>query len=302
MPTTVTPGLLAQINVGLNGRFMRGFQKAELFYNKIAMAVDSTNHSEIYPFLGDIPGLEEWIGERQAKSLKAYDFQIKNRHFEETIKVNRDLIEDNQIAGFYPLAEILGARAAEHPDELVASLLSNGFTNLGYDSQAFFSTTHPTGSTTASNKGTTALAADGVAYAAARAQMMNLVNDQGKKLNIRPNLLVVPPALETVGRQLLNNDFVSVSGGSTQNNVWKGSADLLVVPQLTDATDWFLFDTRQLLPAMIFQTRKAAQLVPRVSLTDDNVFWKNEFVWGVDYRGEAGYAAWQTAFGSQVAG
>jgi phage major head subunit gpT-like protein len=300
MPATVTPGLLAQINVGLQGRFMRGFQKAELFYTKITLATDSNTHSEIYPFLGDITGLEEWIGERQAKDLKAYDFQIKNRHFEATIKINRDLLEDNQVAGFYPLAEILGVRAAEHPDELVASLIINGFTNLCYDGQAFFATTHPVGSTTASNKGTTALAADGVAYAAARAQMMNLTNDAGKKLNIRPNLLVVPPALETVARQLLNNDFISVSGGSTQNNIWKGSADLLVVPQLTDANDWFLFDTKQILPAMIFQTRKAAQLVPRTSLTDDNVFWKNEFVWGVDYRGEAGYAAWQCAFGALV--
>lgn len=298
MTTPVTPGLLAQINTSFNGRFIRGFEKAETFYEKIAMIVDSQNSVEVYPFLGDLPGVEEWIGDRQIKQLKVYDFSIKNRHFEMTVRVNKDQISDNQLGGLYPIVEIMGRRMAEHPDELIASLLENGFTQNGFDGTTFFSTTH--GTPNQSNKGTTALSS--AAYGVARAQMANLTNDQGKKLNIRPNLLVVPPALEETGRLILNADFISVSGGSTQNNIWKGSAELLVVPQLTDVTNWYLLSTNSPLPAFILQRRQAANMVPRTSLTDDNVFWRNEFVWGSDWRGEAGYGAWQAAFGALVAG
>ena len=300
MPSTVTPGLLAQVTTGIQGRFMRGLENADVFYPKVSMVTGSNTHTEVYPFLGNIPALEEWVGERQSKGLKAYDFAIKNRHFEATLKVNRDQVEDNQLGGFYPMAELLGRRAAQHPDELISALIEGGFTGISYDGSTFFSTTHPVGSATASNRTTSAL--DATSYAAARAAMMNFTDDQGKKLNIRPNLLIVPPALETTGRLLLNADFISVSSGSTQNNVWKGSADLLVVPQLTDATNWYLLDTSAGIPPFILQVRKQAQIVPRTNMSDDNLFWQNEFVYGVDWRGEAGYGAWQAAYGAIVAG
>lgn len=80
-------------------------------------------------------------------------------------------------------------------------------------------------------------------YAAARAAMMGFTNDEGVPLGIRPNLLVVPPSLESTAREILLADIIIgslaaagtvtdfVGGGKT--NVWKGTAELLVVPYLT---------------------------------------------------------------------
>jgi len=65
-------------------------------------------------------------------------------------------------------------------------------------------------------------------YAAARAALSGMKGDYGRPLGIMPNLLVVPPALESAGRQPLNSEFAS--GGET--NEWKGTAELLVVPWL----------------------------------------------------------------------
>lgn len=69
---------------------------------------------------------------------------------------------------------------------------------------------------------------DAAAYAAARAALMGMKGDYGKPLGIMPNLLVVPPALESAGRKILNSELGS--GGET--NEWKGTAELLVVPWL----------------------------------------------------------------------
>lgn len=70
-------------------------------------------------------------------------------------------------------------------------------------------------------------------YATARAAMMAYHNDEGVPLGIIPNLLVVPPALEAAGKALVENAYVAVVGAGMQDNVWKGTARLLLVPWLS---------------------------------------------------------------------
>jgi phage major head subunit gpT-like protein len=72
-------------------------------------------------------------------------------------------------------------------------------------------------------------------YAAARAAMMAVRNADGRPLGLKPNLLLVPPSLEAQAREILQAQFIigdPTSGGS-KTNIWQGTADLLVVPELT---------------------------------------------------------------------
>lgn len=65
------------------------------------------------------------------------------------------------------------------------------------------------------------------------------------------------------------------------------------------STPWFLLDTTRVIKPLIYQSRKKPQLVALTNLTDENVFWRNEFVWGVDMRCNAGYGLWQLAYSSK---
>ena len=71
-------------------------------------------------------------------------------------------------------------------------------------------------------------------YAAARAAMMSVANAEGRPLGMMPNLLVVPPSLEAQAREILQAQFIigDPSTGGARTNVWQGTADLLVVPEL----------------------------------------------------------------------
>lgn len=69
---------------------------------------------------------------------------------------------------------------------------------------------------------------NGTNYGTARAALSGMKGDYGRPLGLTPNLLIVPPALESAGRKLLNSEYAS--GGET--NEWKGTAELLVVPWL----------------------------------------------------------------------
>jgi phage major head subunit gpT-like protein len=71
-------------------------------------------------------------------------------------------------------------------------------------------------------------------YAAARTAMMSLKNSDGRPLGVKPHLLLVPPSLEAQAREILQAQFIigdPTSGGS-KTNIWQGTADLLVVPEL----------------------------------------------------------------------
>lgn len=65
-------------------------------------------------------------------------------------------------------------------------------------------------------------------YAVARAGLGGMKGDGGRPLGFSGKLLVVPPALESAGRKLLNSELGT--GGET--NEWKGTAELMVCPWL----------------------------------------------------------------------
>lgn len=64
-------------------------------------------------------------------------------------------------------------------------------------------------------------------------------------------------------------------------------------------TPWFLLDVSRALKPIIFQSRKAFDFVAMDAPTDENVFTKKEFRYGVDGRANVGFGFWQMAYGSK---
>ena len=291
---------LEAIYQGFQVIFNEAFQGATALWEKVATMVPSATKQEAYKWLGKLPRMREWIGPRVIQNIGAYTWTIVNKSWEATVGVDREDVEDDTIGVYKPIITGLAQSAATHPDEYIFALLLGGFTALCYDGQYFFDIDHNEGdSGDQVNKGTAALAA--ASYGAARAAMMALKDDKGNLLNIMPNLLVVPPQLEETARTILNADVIIGDGtaGGSKTNVWKNSADLLVVPLLaSQAAYWFLLDTTKPIKPLIYQQRKAAEFVSKDNPNDDNVFFNKEFVYGVDCRDNVGYGLWQLAYGS----
>lgn len=62
---------------------------------------------------------------------------------------------------------------------------------------------------------------------------------------------------------------------------------------------WYLIDDSRAIKPMIFQDREAAKITPKTNLTDDNVFFQDEFIWGAKRRCASGFGAWQLAYASR---
>ncbi|MBK8441741.1 MAG: Mu-like prophage major head subunit gpT family protein [Rhodobacter sp.] len=103
----------------------------------------SGSRDETYGWIGNLPAMREWIGQRVVNNLSAYGFTITNRKFELTVSVGREDIEDDRLGTFKPAFAEMGGMARRHPDELIFELLKNGFTSPCFDGQNFFDTDHP---------------------------------------------------------------------------------------------------------------------------------------------------------------
>lgn len=60
---------------------------------------------------------------------------------------------------------------------------------------------------------------------------------------------------------------------------------------------WFLIDTSRSIKPFIFQERSPYELTNLVNPTDENVFMRDEYLYGVRARANAGFGIWQLAFG-----
>lgn len=141
----ITNENLAALQTAVVTAFNQGLELRQTYYNQIATEVPSSSSSNTYPWLGNVPMLREWIGDRQIDALATHSYEIKNKKFEKTLGIPLDALEDDEYGTYMPLYQMLGDNANKHPDLLCFSLLKDGFTTPCYDKQNFFDTDHPVG-------------------------------------------------------------------------------------------------------------------------------------------------------------
>jgi len=290
---------LANVFVSLKTLFNNAFDTAPSNWNRVAMLIPSGTSENMYAWLSAFPKMRKWVGEKFVKNLEAFKYTIVNNDWEATVEVDRNHIEDDQLGIYAPQAQMAGWSAKQLPDEIVLDLVNNGFAYLCWDGQYFFDTDHAVAGASVSNKLTVALsvatqAAAIASYGAARTAMRKFKDEEGRPLNITPDVLLVPPALEHIALALVNNDRLD----DGKANPYKGTASVIVDARLTSDTAWYLLDTSKPVKPFIYQERKAPVFVEQTDPQADDVFNRRKFKYGAEARAAGGYGFWQLAIGS----
>ncbi|WP_429813563.1 Mu-like prophage major head subunit gpT family protein [Ensifer sp. B1-9] len=129
--------------LGFSAAFQTGFASVNSMYARVATVVPSSTKTQEYGWLGKLPRFREWIGDRVVNGLAKHGYSLTNQSYENTIGVDRDDFDDDNLGIYAPLFQEFGASAASFPDELVWPFLKNGFGTKCYDGQFFFDTDHP---------------------------------------------------------------------------------------------------------------------------------------------------------------
>jgi phage major head subunit gpT-like protein len=144
---------LGEVYTQYNMAFRQGFHMAETYWQQVATRVPSSGAENKYTWLGQFPGLREWLGDRHVKSMKAHGYTIVNKDYEGTVDIHRNEFEDNQYGTYTPMFQEMGYAAKTHPDQLLFTLVEAATSTVCYDGQYMLDTDHPVGSSTVSNYG-----------------------------------------------------------------------------------------------------------------------------------------------------
>ena len=291
-------GDLTAAEVAFNARFMSAYKGVTPLWSRVASLMPSNNRTQNYPIHGKLAKLRKWEGERVARNAKAYSYTLTNEKYELTLRVPLEDFEDDQLGIHAATIDDMGQQAALWPDDLVFAALLAGSTDTTYDGKAFFANDHALKSDRTIDNlfASTSLTHDN--YGAVRTAMMEYAGEDGESLRVMPNLLVVPPALEKTGLEILASRSVAkVFGSNTAatsiDNIYAGSAQLLVVPQLAASaggsdTTWYMMDVSRAVKPLIFQQR-SAPLFQQLTRDSDHAFLEDEVMYGVRARGTSGY-------------
>jgi len=301
----VTSDFLAAVFTTFRALWQDAFLAAQqdVTYPQLCMEVQSNNLTETYNWLGTVPIMKLWIDSRQHQGMYPFNYSLTNDHYEVTVDVDRDTFEDDRLGMIAPRISQLGMEAPRFVDFTAITALAAGATsgNNSYDGVTFYNASHLTGPNAAqtnlySATGQTlvTIQAD---FAGAKAQMRRVLDDQGRPMNLVPNLILAPPELEQPFRQLLFSASIPAGAvAAAMQNTFVGQADLATTPYLTSATTWHLLATRAAAwKPLIYQNRKAPEFVGVTALDNPNVFERRFFSYGVDSRFKIGYGMWETA-------
>ncbi len=283
---------LADVSKGFSKVFNDALANQNEDYKKLVTEVKANTKTVDYRWIGAIPKMKEWVGDRSFNALTAQKYLIEKKNWEVSVEVDRDDIVYDNLGIVKPRIQAMAQECVEHYNELIFGLLENT-TALCYDGKPFFSAQHAVGAQTQKNLLTLAL--NQTNFLTARAEMRGICNEHGKPLGIRPNLLVVPPELETAALQILAADTLA----NGQSNITKGMCELLVCDRLTIANAWYLFDTTRVLKPLILQINKAPEFVAQDKPDSESNFMRRALRYGVDTEDNAGYGLWQLALKSQ---
>jgi len=172
----------------------------------------------------------------------SYDFKVET--FAKMFAVTRQTIINDDIGAIFELLQELGRQGARSIADAVAALI------LANPDDFFHA---DNGNLISGADSALAVKGLGLAVQALREQK----DSDDKAIDVEPKTLLVPPALEATGRQVLASQGILIDGNDSavivpDGNPWKGIANLAVDSRLTDnPAEWYLFADPRNVPAIV---------------------------------------------------
>ena len=290
---------IAALNTAFSAEFQKTLQAREPQIDKIATRISSTSATHQYP-IGWMTGtMREWLGDREMQNLVAYIQTVTNLNYEQTIVVSRNHVEDDNIGWITPAIQQMATEGQQHPwRTAIAALMTDGFTEAGFDGQPFFSAAHTwaaSGYTDAQDDLTDEVLDLAAVYAAFN-YFDGVRGPDGRIVAVEPDVFLASGSLRQTVDALFFTPNDAAGAGNPLYNKFK--PENVLVGHGIPAGRWAMLCTNQALRPVVFQERQPLALTALTNVTDENVFMRNEFIWGTSYRGALACIAWWLACGS----
>lgn len=302
MGTVVRTSALEALRTGLNTSYLEAYKSPkDTVFDQVCTTITSEKKKIALAIADMLPQMREWVGERKFHNAAEHSVELTNPHYELSMEVDADDVDDDEYAGYILQAAGLGERAAVHPDVLLATLAQQATSIIGFDGQFFFDTDHPID--VKNNVGSQSnYEASGRALTAANFEVVraNMASWKGgpdsELIGALPTAVMVPTQLLGTAKRIFESDTL-IQGNSNEPNVLKGTCKVIHNPRLNNqGTAWYALDLRGVIKPFAYVKRKAAKFVMLNRPDDQGMFLNNKIQFGVDGRWGVGCGVWFRAY------
>lgn len=184
-----------------------------------------------------------------AKISAGQERTYTHKAFTKGFIIGRELYDDEQYGQMKKMAKALARAGRAKVEKDAMQPLKGGFdTYTIYDGKALFSNEHPlVDNSTAKGKNLVEGALTEANLKKAMQVMRETVDEAGNLIQLIPDTLIVPPALEHVAKAIINSTQITGSNNNDVNTL-KGSMKIQVMDYLGKAaggsdTAWFIQDS-----------------------------------------------------------
>lgn len=274
----------------------------------------SDQGSETYPFLGQSPGMREWVGGRQPKGLSSNSLTIVNKPYEATLEVAiRDMRRDKTGQIRARINEFVD-RSLTHWASLLSTLIISGEATTCYDGQYFFDTDHAEGSSgtqdndivcdisalpAAVHGTTTAPSVEEMQQAILKgiAQILSFKDNTGEPMNENAQefMVIVPIGLFLVATAAVSTLVTAALQQNLNPNLIAGlRVNVQMNPRLTWTDKFSIFRTDSSVKALIRQSEQENELMVKDE-TSEFAMDNKAIQIGIDNSRGVGFGYWQRA-------
>jgi len=226
--------------------------------------------------------------------VQMYDKTYTHLKYTKGFRVTDELVEDDQWRVIRSKPQELGKAARRSEENLAANVFDNAFaaSQLGGDGVRLCSTIHPRsdGGATQSNASAAGITLTYDNLETAELAMRAQLDDKGMKIAVRPDTLLVPPALRREALTITKS--VAIPGSSDNDtNIFQGTLKVVDWDFLDGSTTaWFLIDSSQ--QKLMWFWRQ------RATMKNDYSFDNGASLFKIQERFSNGFSDWRGVWGS----
>jgi phage major head subunit gpT-like protein len=278
-------------------------KNAPVIYPKLALVIPGVSERLEFKWLGSIPTMKRWIGDRTIQKLRGETQALQTDWWANGIEIDVDDFKVEARLGMLAArVRSLAEAAARRIDDQVAQFYLTGTTGITngttYDGVQLYSNSHTagTGAGVQPGEAQSNLVAGGLATAtfnSALQKSMQFLDDEAEPVTTEMRTILAGPANQLTIRQLFKLEY-NAAGASNPDY---GMADAVIAPRFGASTAWMLLTQAEIKSVVV-----GIEFEPQFAASDDpsspEMFKRRTALYGAHVKFGTCYGPWQASVGS----
>ena len=278
---------------GFRTIFFEQFSTLPTVYDKI-FKVNSSSKQQEYDSsvsgFGQLVETTEGAPITYEDPIQGYDKSYVHKKYTKGFKITREMYEDDQYGVMAKMPKALASATNRTVETICGNIFDNAFTSgTGGDGKYLCATDHPltNGGTALDNSHTYGF--NETYLETALLSMRATTDDKGQKILVRPDTLLVPPALEKEANIMMKSTG-RTSTNYNEINPYQGRLNIMVWDYIDNTQAWFILDSG--LHQLNFFWRVKPEFAQDESFDTDAALYKTRC------RFSVGFSDWRGVWGS----